>query len=115
VSTTLHHSISLARSAATTTPSFLHLRQSFSSPDYFKMFSKSFFALVALALAVPEQAFARYRWMERDGAAVMLHPRRFGQEHPQAITDFASIPNCPGQVRSDMFLRTYLIFILSHL
>ncbi|KAI0671624.1 hypothetical protein C8Q78DRAFT_1189353 [Trametes maxima] len=61
------------------------------------MFSKSQAALVAFGfLAASEQAFARIRWMERDDKAILLHPRRFGQEHPAVIQKLSSA--CPGQV-----------------
>ncbi|KLO17393.1 hypothetical protein SCHPADRAFT_937092 [Schizopora paradoxa] len=61
------------------------------------MFSKSFAPFVALSvLLVSEPVLGRYKWMERDNRPVYLYPRRFDQEHPQALTDLSSA--CPGQV-----------------
>ncbi|THH01484.1 hypothetical protein EW026_g1254 [Hermanssonia centrifuga] len=61
------------------------------------MFSKSYLTFVALSvLAVSDQAFGRYQWLERDGRAVHLYPRRFGQEHPAVIDKLSAA--CPGQV-----------------
>jgi hypothetical protein len=56
------------------------------------MFSKAFIVFVALATT----GLARERWLERDGKAVLLHPRRFGQEHPAVIDKLSAA--CPGQV-----------------
>ncbi|KAG6851103.1 hypothetical protein H0H93_000983 [Arthromyces matolae] len=61
------------------------------------MFSKSnaiFFILSVLASS--QSALGRERWFERDGQAVRLHPRRFGQEHPAVIDKLSAA--CPGQV-----------------
>lgn len=42
--------------------------------------------LVLLVLSTTsEEVLGREAWLERDGKAVRLHPRRFGQEHPPAI------------------------------
>lgn len=61
------------------------------------MFTKSFAPFVALSiLLVSEPVLGRYRWVERDNRPVYLYPRRFGQEHPQSLTDLANA--CPGQV-----------------
>lgn len=62
------------------------------------MFMKSNFVLLALStlLITSEQALAREQWLERDGRAVSLYPRRFGQEHPAVIDKLSSA--CPGQV-----------------
>ncbi|EPQ51272.1 hypothetical protein GLOTRDRAFT_81429 [Gloeophyllum trabeum ATCC 11539] len=61
------------------------------------MYSKSLTAFVALSLlSLSEPVLGRYRWMERDDRAVLLHPRRFGQEHPAVIDKLSSA--CPGQV-----------------
>jgi hypothetical protein len=61
------------------------------------MFSKSLSVLVPLALLVLTQsADARIRWAERDGHAILLHPRRFGQEHPPVIDKLSSA--CAGNV-----------------
>ncbi|TDL16560.1 hypothetical protein BD410DRAFT_617640 [Rickenella mellea] len=61
------------------------------------MFSKSFISFVTLsALLVAEPAFARYRWLERDNKAVLLYPRRFGQENPAIIGKISGA--CPGGV-----------------
>ncbi|EIN04862.1 hypothetical protein PUNSTDRAFT_75322 [Punctularia strigosozonata HHB-11173 SS5] len=56
------------------------------------MFSKSLLVFVSLAL----HGLARERWLERDGHAVLLHPRRFGQEHPAMIDKLSAA--CPGEV-----------------
>jgi hypothetical protein len=60
------------------------------------MYTKAFFALAALALAVPEQVLGRERWLERDGRAVVLNPRRFGQENPAIIQKLSGL--CKGDV-----------------
>ncbi|KAL1703068.1 hypothetical protein EV121DRAFT_261325 [Schizophyllum commune] len=52
---------------------------------------------VALALfSAPSAVEGRIRWMERDDRAVLLHPRRFGQEHPAVIEKLSSA--CDGAV-----------------
>ncbi|KAG5724694.1 hypothetical protein E4T56_gene3752 [Termitomyces sp. T112] len=61
------------------------------------MVSKSNATLLAFSiLAASQLALARERWPERDGHAVRLHPRRFGQEHPAVIDKISTA--CPGQV-----------------
>ncbi|KAI0322591.1 hypothetical protein OF83DRAFT_652043 [Amylostereum chailletii] len=61
------------------------------------MLSKSFSALLAITLlSLSDLADARIRWAERDGKAIVLHPRRFGQEHPAVIEKLSAA--CPGQV-----------------
>jgi len=61
------------------------------------MFTKSNFGIFALSvLSVSEGVVGRMRWLERDGRAVHLNPRRFGQEHPVVIDKLSSA--CPGQV-----------------
>ncbi|KAL0061947.1 hypothetical protein AAF712_011231 [Marasmius tenuissimus] len=61
------------------------------------MFAKSKLALAVIAvLAVSDSALGRIRWLERDGRAVQLHPRRFGQENPAVIQELSQA--CPGQV-----------------
>ncbi|KNZ81853.1 hypothetical protein J132_10131 [Termitomyces sp. J132] len=61
------------------------------------MVSKSNTTLLAFSiLAASQLALARERWPERDGHAVRLHPRRFGQEHPAVIDKISTA--CPGQV-----------------
>ncbi|VDC04785.1 unnamed protein product [Peniophora sp. CBMAI 1063] len=61
------------------------------------MLSKSFSALCALTLlALSAPADARIRWAERDNRAVLLHPRRFGQEHPAVIEKLSAA--CDGAV-----------------
>ena len=55
------------------------------------MFSKTQLTAFALTLlSLSETSYARYRWMERDGRAVELYPRRFGQEHPAVIDKLAN-------------------------
>jgi hypothetical protein len=54
-------------------------------------------ALVVLSLLfLPDGAFGRMRWAEREGKPVFLHPRRFGQDHPPVIAKIAAA--CPGAV-----------------
>lgn len=61
------------------------------------MFSKSFLVFAALSLiSFSPSADARIQWLERDGRAVHLYPRRFGQEHPPVIDKLGAA--CPGQV-----------------
>ncbi|KAF9474235.1 hypothetical protein BDN70DRAFT_885017 [Pholiota conissans] len=62
------------------------------------MFMKSnlrFLALSAL-LITSEQVLGREQWLERDGRAVYLYPRRFGQEQPAVLTKIRNA--CPGAV-----------------
>ena len=62
-----------------------------------KMVSQLRSVLLAISLlSVCDHAFARMRWLERDGRSVELYPRRFNQEHPAVIDKLASA--CPGQV-----------------
>ncbi|KAI9439933.1 hypothetical protein H4582DRAFT_1812660 [Lactarius indigo] len=49
-----------------------------------------------VTLSLSDLTLGRIVWAERDGKAVLLNPRRFGQEHPQVITDLSNA--CPGQV-----------------
>ncbi|TCD69336.1 hypothetical protein EIP91_007892 [Steccherinum ochraceum] len=51
---------------------------------------------VLSVLAFTGEAQARSRWLERDGRAVSLYPRRFGEEHPAVIDKLASA--CGGGV-----------------
>ncbi|THV07401.1 hypothetical protein K435DRAFT_815603 [Dendrothele bispora CBS 962.96] len=61
------------------------------------MFTKSNFGILALSvLSVSEGVVGRMRWLERDGRALHLNPRRFGQEHPAVIDKLSAA--CPGQV-----------------
>ncbi|GLB40387.1 hypothetical protein LshimejAT787_0802580 [Lyophyllum shimeji] len=61
------------------------------------MLTKTSIGFVALSiLAATQPAVARLRWLERDERAVLLHPRRFGQEHPAVIDKLSAA--CPGQV-----------------
>ncbi|KAG6817685.1 hypothetical protein H0H87_005444 [Tephrocybe sp. NHM501043] len=57
-----------------------------------------FFALSIFAATQP--ALARERWLERDGRAVFLYPRRFGQEHPPVIDKIATA--CPSAICGDL-------------
>lgn len=45
-------------------------------------------------LSASQQVLGRERWLERDNKAVLLHPRRFGQEHPAVIDKLSAA--CPG-------------------
>ncbi|KAL5486066.1 hypothetical protein ACEPAI_7110 [Sanghuangporus weigelae] len=54
-------------------------------------------ATIALSvLSVTDQAFGRYRWLERDNKPILLHPRRFGQQNPDVLTRLGSA--CDGSV-----------------
>jgi len=62
------------------------------------MFSKTnlgFLVLGALALT-SESVFGREQWLERDGRAVYLYPRRFSQEQPAVLQKIRDA--CPGAV-----------------
>lgn len=62
------------------------------------MLLKSNFVLLAwsiLAISL-EQVSAREQWLERDGRAVYLYPRRFGQEQPAVLQKIRNA--CPGAV-----------------
>ncbi|KAF7422329.1 hypothetical protein PC9H_010485 [Pleurotus ostreatus] len=61
------------------------------------MFSKSTkFFLAFLAVSLPNMVTGREQWLERDGRAVQLYPRRFGQENPPVIAKLSAA--CPGQI-----------------
>ncbi|KAL4263123.1 hypothetical protein AB1N83_005260 [Pleurotus pulmonarius] len=61
------------------------------------MFSKSTkFFLAFLAVSLPSMVTGREQWLERDGRAVQLYPRRFGQENPPVIAKLSAA--CPGQI-----------------
>jgi len=61
------------------------------------MLLKSNFVVLASVLAISlEQASARFQWLEREGRAVYLYPRRFGQEQPNVLNKIRAA--CPGQV-----------------
>ena len=63
------------------------------------MFNKQFVPFVAIALSLlsaPEQVLGRYRWLERDNKPVFLHPRRFGEQNPEVLTQLSSA--CDGAV-----------------
>jgi hypothetical protein len=61
-----------------------------------EMFPSSTISFVVLSLLLATQSVvARERWLERDGRAVHLYPRRFGQENPAVIQKLAAA--CPGQ------------------
>ncbi|CAA7264939.1 unnamed protein product [Cyclocybe aegerita] len=58
---------------------------------------KANFGFIALmALSAASQVFGRERIFERDGNAVYLHPRRFGQEQPAVLEKIRNA--CPGEV-----------------
>lgn len=57
------------------------------------MFFKAGLGLLTL-IAMP--VLGRERWLERGNVPVLLHPRRFGQEHPAVLTKLSQA--CPGQV-----------------
>ena len=55
------------------------------------------FGFLALSLlATLEQALGREQWLEREGRAVYLYPRRFGQEQPAVLAKIRDA--CPGDV-----------------
>ncbi|PPQ67480.1 hypothetical protein CVT25_006021, partial [Psilocybe cyanescens] len=56
-------------------------------------FSLLAWSILAVSL---DQVVARERWLERDGRAVYLYPRRFGQEQPAVLAKIRAA--CPGQV-----------------
>lgn len=61
------------------------------------MFAQSYVAFIALALlSLSDVTLGRERWLERDGRAVHLYPRRFGQENPPVIGKIGQA--CPGQI-----------------
>lgn len=60
------------------------------------LFSKSSLSLLAFVLLATDGVVARDRWLERDGRAVYLYPRRFGQEQPAVLNKLRDA--CPGQV-----------------
>jgi hypothetical protein len=56
------------------------------------MFSGAFIVFVTLMTF----GLAREHWLEREGKAVLLHPRRFGWEHPAMSNELFAA--CSGQV-----------------
>lgn len=59
--------------------------------------SKSLISLAVISvLSLTEPVMGRYRWMERDGKAIFLHPRRFGQENPAILQELAAA--CGGGI-----------------
>ncbi|KAF8968157.1 hypothetical protein BDZ97DRAFT_458267 [Flammula alnicola] len=63
-----------------------------------KMLLKSNFGFLALSILLisSEQALGREQWLERDGRAVFLYRRRFGQEQPAVLQKIRDA--CPGAV-----------------
>ncbi|KAH6909071.1 hypothetical protein BKA70DRAFT_1426221 [Coprinopsis sp. MPI-PUGE-AT-0042] len=60
-------------------------------------FKISTVAVCALAvLSTTTSVLGRERWLERDGRALFLHPRRFGQEQPAVLEKLRNA--CDGQV-----------------
>ncbi|KAH8099928.1 hypothetical protein BXZ70DRAFT_1008447 [Cristinia sonorae] len=89
--------------------------------------AKTHVALGLISLFLSNEVQARYQWLERDGRAVFLYPRRFGQERPavidklsnacgggvcaslagQAITPLlAAQPECSQQDMADLIIDT---------
>ncbi|KAJ3481508.1 hypothetical protein NLJ89_g12206 [Agrocybe chaxingu] len=61
------------------------------------IFKSNFGLTLSVLLAfTSEQALGREQWLERDGRAVNLYPRRFGQEQPAVLQKIREA--CPGQV-----------------
>ncbi|KAF8905103.1 hypothetical protein CPB84DRAFT_1835568 [Gymnopilus junonius] len=61
------------------------------------MVLKPNYALLALSIfAISSVVSARGQWLERDGRAVYLYPRRFGQEQPAVLQKIRDA--CPGAV-----------------
>jgi len=61
------------------------------------MFSKSNLGFLALfSLTLTSESLGREQWLERDGAAVYLYPRRFSQEQPAVLQKIRAA--CTGGV-----------------
>lgn len=62
------------------------------------MFAKTNLCFLALSafLITSEPVLGREQWLERDGRAVYLYPRRFGQEQPAVLTQLRAA--CGGGV-----------------
>ncbi|KAI9461595.1 hypothetical protein BJY52DRAFT_1116828 [Lactarius psammicola] len=61
------------------------------------MLGRAVFSFTILAaLSLSDLTLGRMLWAERNGAAVLLNPRRFGKEHPPVIAKLSAA--CPGQV-----------------
>ncbi|KAG5643014.1 hypothetical protein DXG03_001752 [Asterophora parasitica] len=68
------------------------------------MFTNIFIGFVVLfILAATPPVVARERWLERNNRAVLLHPRRFGQEQPGVIQQLSAA--CPGQVCGNLAVQ----------
>lgn len=61
---------------------------------FFKISTVAVYALALLSSTT--SVLGRDRWLERDGRAIHLHPRRFGQEQPAVLEKLRNA--CPGQV-----------------
>ncbi|TFK75227.1 hypothetical protein BDN72DRAFT_564468 [Pluteus cervinus] len=59
------------------------------------MFSTPRLVFISLAL-FSSSALGRERWLERDGKAIYIYPRRFGQEQPAVLQKLRDA--CPGEV-----------------
>lgn len=59
------------------------------------MLSRAVISLIILGvLSLSDLALGRMLWPERDGRAVFLNPRRFGQQNPQMLTTLSNA--CPS-------------------
>ena len=59
------------------------------------MLNRAVISLTILgALSLSDLALGRMIWPERDGRAIFLNPRRFGQQNPQVLTTLGSA--CPS-------------------
>jgi hypothetical protein len=60
------------------------------------MFATTKLGFYALLLSSSSYVVGREQWLERNGRAVILHPRRFGQEQPAVIQKLSGA--CAGQI-----------------
>jgi hypothetical protein len=60
------------------------------------MLNRAVISLTLLGLSLSDLTLGRMLWPERNNKAVVLNPRRFGQQNPGITVDIGAA--CPGQV-----------------
>jgi hypothetical protein len=60
------------------------------------MLNRAIISLTLLGLSLSDLTFGRMLWPERNNRAVVLNPRRFGQQNPQVTVAIGQA--CEGQV-----------------
>jgi hypothetical protein len=60
------------------------------------MLNRAVISLTLLGLSLSDLTLGRMLWPERNNKAVVLNPRRFGEQNPGITVDIGAA--CPGQV-----------------